>query len=281
VLPAVAIMAVACVYPVLEALKLSFYEWGMGTPWTTAKWVGLEVYADVLRKPAVLRSLQVTLVFALIVVAAEMVMGTTLALARPLRGMPVFRTIFILPMMIAPIVVGLTWRYLFDVQYGLINHLFVALGLGAKQWLADPDLAFIAIVVSDVWQWTPFVFIMVMAGLQSMDGAVMEAARVDGANAWQTILFVKLPLLLPILMVTLLMRLIDAFRVLEVIYVLTFGGPGDSTEIFSLHIYKAAFISQKLGYAAALSMLLLAVVIVLSALLLRISNPAKGGRRAG
>lgn len=279
--PAAVVMAVACLYPVLTAGKLAFYDWSLGTPWESARFVGLQMFEALVNDPAVLRSLVTTLEFAAIVVSCEMALGISLALLleRPVRGMATFRTFFILPMMVAPIVVGLTWRYLFDSQYGMINQLLHLFGVPAQAWLADPQLAFIAVVVADIWQWTPFVFIMIMAGLQNIDGSVMEAARIDGATPLQAILKVKLPMLMPIIVVTLLMRVIDAFRVLEVIYMMTFGGPADSTEILSLHIYKVAFVSQKLGYASSVSVLLLLVVMVLSLCALMISNPLKGAKK--
>ena len=206
-----------------------------------------------------------------------MVLGIALALAleHPVRGMAVFRTIFILPMMIAPIAVGLAWRYMFDAQFGLINALLGLFDIKAMTWLADPSLAFVAIVIADIWQWTPFVFIMMLAALASVDSAVLEAARIDGANWWQQIFLVKLPMVMHVIAITLMMRLIDAFRVLEVIYVLTFGGPGNSTEILALHIYKTAFVGQQMGVAAAVSVLLLVVVAGLSWAALRLSNPMK------
>lgn len=279
--PALVIMAVGCLYPTLTAIKMGTMEWSLGTPWNAARFVGLDIFREAFVDSAVYSSLLTTLLFAAIVVTCEMALGIALALMleRPVRGTMVFRTIFILPMMVAPIVVGLTWRYLFDTHFGWINHLIGLLGIPRQVWLADPQLAFLAIIIADIWQWTPFVFIMIMAGLQNLDGSVMEAARIDGATPLQTIFLVKLPMLLPIIVVTLLMRLIDAFRVLEVIYIMTFGGPGSSTEILSLYIYKTAFISQKLGFASAVSVMLLLVVVTLSLAALMISNPLKGGKR--
>jgi multiple sugar transport system permease protein len=279
--PAVAVMTAACVYPVLSAFQLAGFDWSLGTPWDSARWVGLDNFVSAFSEPRVWRSLWTTLLFAAVCVSAEMVLGIALALAleRPLRGMAIFRTLFILPMMIAPIAVGLAWRYMFDAQFGLVNAVLKAVGLNAQAWLADPTLAFIAIVVADVWQWTPFVFIMMSAALANVDGSVIEAARIDGAGWWQQTFLVKLPMVMHVIAITLMMRLIDAFRVLEVIYVLTFGGPGDSTEILSLHIYKTAFIGQQLGVAAAISVLLLVVVGALSWAALRLSNPMKGEPR--
>jgi len=278
--PAAAVMAVACLYPVLSAFQLGFYDWDMGTPWSSAKWVGFDSFVSAFSNPRVWSSLWTTLMFAALCVSAEMVLGIGLALAleKPVRGMAIFRTLFILPMMIAPIAVGLVWRYMFDAQFGLINAVLGKFGIGAMTWLADPTLAFVAIVIADIWQWTPFVFIMMIAALAGIDGAVVEASRIDGANWWQMTFLVKLPMVMHVIAITLMMRLIDAFRVLEVVYVLTFGGPGDSTEILSLHIYKTAFVGQQLGTAAAISVLLLLVVAALSWGALRLSNPMKADR---
>ena len=279
--PAVLVMVGACLYPVLSAFQLAGFDWSMGTPWSSARWVGWDNFVSAFGNARVWSSLWTTLLFAAVCVSAEMVLGIALALAleHPVRGMAFFRTLFILPMMIAPIAVGLAWRYLFDAQFGLINAVLGLFGIAAKTWLADPGLAFAAIVIADVWQWTPFVFIMMIAALANVDGSVIEASRIDGANWWQMTFRVKLPMVMHVIAITLMMRLIDAFRVLEVIYVLTFGGPGDSTEILALHIYKTAFVGQQLGVAAAISVLLLVVVALLSWGALRLSNPMKGDQR--
>ena len=278
--PAVLVMAAACLYPVISAFQLSLFDWSMGTPWSSARWIGIDNFVSAFSNPRVWSSLLTTLMFAAVCVSLEMALGIALALAleHPVRGMALFRTLFILPMMIAPIAVGLAWRYLFDAQFGLVNAVLALFGISAKIWLADPQLAFIAIVIADVWQWTPFVFIMIIAALANVDSAAIEASRIDGANWLQMTFLVKLPMIMHVIAITLMMRLIDAFRVLEVIYVLTFGGPGDSTEILSLHIYKTAFVGQQLGVAGAVSVLLLVVVALLSWGALRLSNPLKDER---
>ena len=278
--PAVLLMAAACLYPVLTAFQLAGYEWSMGTPWESAQWNGWGNFTQAFGNERVWSSLWTTLLFAAVCVSAEMALGIALALAleHKVRGMAFFRTLFILPMMIAPIAVGLVWRYMFDAQFGPINAALVMVGLEPKTWLADPTLAFAAIVIADIWQWTPFVFIMMIAALANVDSSVIEASRIDGAGWWQMTLRVKLPMVMHVIAITLMMRLIDAFRVLEVVYVLTFGGPGDSTEILSLHIYKTAFVGQQLGVASAISVLLLVVVALLSWGALRLSNPMKDER---
>jgi multiple sugar transport system permease protein len=260
--PAVLVMLVALAYPLVQSIWLSFHQWAIGAPLSSATFIGLENYRILLSDPNVWASIRVTLVFAFAVVVVEVALGVALALVldRQIRGMSVFRTIFILPMMVAPIVVGLVWRYLYNEQFGPFTTTLKALGLPVIPWLSSPDMALASVIIADVWQWTPFIFILSLAALQSLPASAIEAARIDGASRWQTILHVKLPLMVPVIVVAALLRLIDAFKVLEVIYILTEGGPGLSTEILSLHIYKTAFTSQQLGRASALSNILLLIV---------------------
>lgn len=277
-LPAVAVMLLGLLYPVIETLRLSVYEVRLGEAPTPQTFRGLSLFFEVLTDSSVRSSMLVTLKFSIIVVAIELLIGIGLALMLEgkIPGMSVLRTIFVLPMMIAPICVGLIWRYMFDANAGPINTWIAATGW-KPAWLADDALAFLAVCVTDVWQFTPFVFIMALAGLQGLDSSLVEAARIDGARLWQVIWYIKLPLLMPILMITLLMRLIDALRGLEVVYAMTNGGPGLSTELFSLHIYKSAFVTQRMGHSAALSVCLLVVTTALSAVLLFFNNPMRRG----
>ena len=267
--PAVVTMGLALLYPLLQSIWLSFTDWQLGRPLSSAKYVGLEHYGYLLRDSSFWASLSVTLTFAAAVVALEVIIGVALALLldREIRGMAALRTIFILPMMVAPIVVGLIWRYMYSEQFGPITNLLKALGLPTVPWLSSPDVALLSVIIADVWQWTPFIFILSLAALQSLPASALEAARIDGATPWQSIWHVKLPLMMPVIMIAALLRLIDAFKVLEVIYIMTEGGPGLSTEILSLHIYKTAFVSQELGRASALSNILLLIVLLLSAIL--------------
>jgi multiple sugar transport system permease protein len=274
--PAVIIMAIGLGWPVVESLRLSFYELRLGEPVTPSAYRGLAIFIEALSDPSVATSMFVTLKYAVVVVSIEMFIGVSLALLleSPIRGMSVFRTIFVLPMMIAPICVGLIWRYMFDSNAGPVNTWLSVFGL-KPEWLADQTLAFAAICIADIWQFTPFVFIMALAGLQGVDASAIEAAQIDGATPWQIITLIKLPLLGPILMITLLMRLIDALRGLEVVYALTNGGPGLATELFPLHIYKSAFVTQRMGHSAALSICLLVVTTLLSIALLIRANPLR------
>ncbi|MCE2523785.1 MAG: sugar ABC transporter permease [Rhodobacteraceae bacterium] len=277
ILPAVAIMVAGLVYPVLQAFYLSLYDWKIGTKFEDAPFVGIRHFIRMVSDENVHESVWVTLRFGFWTITIEMFLGVALALLleKPIRGASLFRTIFILPLMISPVVVGLIWRYLFDARIGWINYYLGKVGIEPQVWLGNADLAFFAIVFTDIWQWTPFIFIIVIAGLQALPSEILEASKIDGANWWQHILFVKLPMIRSILLIALLLRLIDVFRALEVMYILTGGGPGRATELLSLHIYNRAFETQQLGYASAISVLLILIVFALSFGILVAGNPLK------
>ena len=264
--PAVVVLAIALLYPVGYMIYASFLDWNPSQRIGEADFVGLRNYTNLLNDAAFLESFAVTLTFASIVVTLEMVIGVGLALLldRNIRGMSALRTLFILPMMIAPIVVGLMWRYMYHPSVGIFNRTLKSWGFEPVPWLSDGWWSLTSVIIADVWQWTPFIFILALAALQSLPQSAMEAARIDGANAWETIWFIKLPLMMPVLIVTCLLRLIDAFKVLEVILVLTNGGPGLSTEILSLRISRTASEFREVGEAAAMSNYLLILLLLLT-----------------
>ncbi len=266
--PAVVIMAIALLYPLGYMVYGSFRDWDPSQSIGETEFIGLGNYAGLWNDPNFHESLVVTLQFALSVVAVEMVIGVGLALLldRSLRGMSVLRTLFILPMMIAPVVVGLIWRYMYHPSVGVFNQTLEALGLGSVDWLGRHAL--MSVIIADIWQWTPFIFILSLAALQSLPRSALEAAKIDGANSWQQIVYIKLPLMMPVLIVTCLLRLIDAFKVLEVILVMTEGGPGLSTEILALRISRTATEFRELGVAAAMSNYLLMLLLLLTVVML-------------
>lgn len=264
--PAALVLAFALLYPIGYMIWASFLNWNPSQRIGEADFVGVNNYIQIFHDPAFWESASVTLKFASAVVLFEMVLGVGLALLldRPIRGMSVLRTVFILPMMIAPIVVGLLWRYMYHPTVGIFNRTLTSLGFEPVPWLAESKWAFASVVIADIWQWTPFIFILSLAALQSLPKSAMEAARIDGAKGWQLVFYIKLPLMMPVLIVALLLRLIDAFKVLEVILVLTNGGPGLSTEILALRISRTASEFRELGTAAAISNLLLILLLVLT-----------------
>ena len=262
--PAAAIMAVALLYPLGYMVWGSFRAWDPSQTIGEAEFVGLKNYITLWGDPNFRESMGVTLKFAFFVVTFEMVIGVGLALLldRNIRGMSILRTMFILPMMIAPVVVGLMWRCMYHPTVGTFNRTLEWLGLPDVDWLGQHAL--MSVIIADIWQWTPFIFILALAALQSLPRSALEAARIDGATAWQQIWHIKLPLMMPVLIVTGLLRLIDAFKVLEVILVLTEGGPGLSTEILALRISRTATEFRELGVAAAMSNYLLLLLLGLT-----------------
>ena len=262
--PAVVIMAMALIYPLGYMIWGSFRDWNPSQTIGEAEFVGFKNYITLWGDPNFHESLWVTLKFAFFVVTFEMAIGVGLALLldRNIRGMSVLRTLFILPMMIAPVVVGLMWRYMYHPTNGTFNRFLESIGLPKVDWLGQHALG--SIIIADIWQWTPFIFILSLAALQSLPRSAIEAAKIDGATGWQQIIHIKLPLMMPVLIVTALLRLIDAFKVLEVILVMTEGGPGLSTEILALRISRTATEFRELGVAAAMSNYLLILLLGLT-----------------
>ena len=262
--PAIIIIILALLYPLGYMVYGSFRAWDPSQNISESEFVGLKNYITLFYDPAFRESLVVTLTFAICVVFSELVIGVGLALMldRNIRGMSVLRTLFILPMMIAPVVVGLMWRYMYHPTVGTFNKTLKSFGLDGIDWLGQNAL--LSVIIADVWQWTPFIFILSLAALQSLPRSALEAAKIDGATSWQQIIHIKLPLMMPVLIVTALLRLIDAFKVLEVILVMTEGGPGLSTEILALRISRTATEFRELGVAAAMSNYLLIILLILT-----------------
>jgi multiple sugar transport system permease protein len=283
--PAAFVLVVALLYPIGYMVYASFLNWNPSQRIGEAEWVGIANYVRLLNDGHFRESFMVTITFASIVVSAEMAIGVGLALLldREIRGMSVLRTLFILPMMIAPIVVGLMWRYMYHPSVGVFNRTLKSLGFDPIPWLSDTWWSLTSVIIADIWQWTPFIFILSLAALQSLPRSALEAARIDGASGWQQIVHIKLPLMMPVLIVTFLLRLIDAFKVLEVILVLTNGGPGLSTEIIALRISRTASEFRELGTAAAMSNLLLILLLTftLAMFLYTKLNDARATRRRG
>ncbi len=266
ILPAFAILAAVLIVPIANGLRLSFYEWPLRNISKAPVFVGFRNYVELFRSEYFRASIRATLVFTFSVVSIELVLGTILALLLEgeIPGLRFFRTLYVLPIMIAPVVVGVMWRFMYHPSYGKINYFLGTLGIEPVGWLSNPDVAMKAVIIADVWQWTPFVFLLVLAGLQGVPKDLQEASRVDGANYFQTLFYVKLPNISAVLGLTAVLRLIDSFRSLVVIFNMTFGGPGVTTEVLSLHLYKTAFISQRLGVSSAIAVILLLLIFSLS-----------------
>jgi multiple sugar transport system permease protein len=261
--PAVAVLITLSVYPLFSLIRSAFQSGGQDAEWTLANFARLAT--DGFFRSALLH----TLIYAVGALTLEFGLGLALALLvdRPLRGRNVFRTLILVPMMLPPVVVGVIWRLMLNPDFGAVNGVLRSAGADteALTWTASPVLAMMSVIAVDVWQWTPFVFLVLLAGLQSIPQEPYEAAKIDGANWWQMFRDVTLPLLRPAMLVALLLRTMDLLRVFDQIFILTEGGPGFATETISLYIYRSAFRFFDPGYAAAMSIVLLVITNVISA----------------
>jgi multiple sugar transport system permease protein len=262
-LPALLLMGALTLYPIVNlfVMSVSTIEFAGGEEiWTFTPWRNL----DLLLSDRVLRHALInTFIFVAVAVAAETVIGLALALgvAGLMRGKGLIRTVMILPILVPPVAIGSMWKLMYNYDFGLFNQIAGALGLEPVNWLGSTSLALFSVIIVDVWHWTPFVFLILFAAVEGLPIDVMEAARVDGATRWQALRYVILPLLRPALMVAVIFRSILAFKVFDEVYLLTSGGPGTSTEIISLHLYKVFFEQNQLGYGALLSLAIIAAII--------------------
>jgi multiple sugar transport system permease protein len=262
-LPAVVLLAILTLYPIanLAWMSVSTIEFAQGRDlWTFTP--GRNI--DLLLSDNVLRHALVnTAVFVVAAVAAETVLGLALALlvARFTRGKGVIRTLMILPILVPPVAIGSMWKLMYNYEFGVFNQTAMALGIEPINWLGSTSLALMSVIIVDIWHWTPFVFLILFAAVEALPVDVMEAARVDGATGWKALRYVVLPLLRPALMVAVTFRSILAFKAFDEVYLLTSGGPGTSTELISLHLYKVFFEQNRLGYGALLSLAIIAAII--------------------
>ena len=269
VAPALAVLLALSIYPLLYSVTISLQqETAAGAVWTLRHFQRLA--ADSFFRAAMAH----TFIYAVAALTGEFLLGLGLALLlnEQIRGRGLFRASLLVPMMLPTVVVGVVWRLLLNPNFGAINGTLKQAGINTDglTWTASPRLALLAVIAVDVWQWTPFVFLILLAGLQAIPQEPYEAALIDGSNRWQTFRHVTLPLLKPAILIVLLLRTMDLLRVFDQIFILTEGGPGFATETISLYIYRAAFRFSDFGYAAAMSFVLLAVTNVISVTYIRI-----------
>jgi multiple sugar transport system permease protein len=260
--PATLALAAVSVYPLLSGIAASTTRFRYGRIVGQA---GLQNYRNVLHDQTFWQAIGTTAKFVAIAVAIETLLGLGLALlvVREVRGIRFVRVSLILPMTVAPVVVGVIWRLLYDSETGLVNPAFRAVGGEAPNVLSHQASAFFGLVAVDVWEWTPLLFLIILAGLQSLPQDPLEAAAIDGAGPFRTFLDHTLPLLAPVLSVAVIVRLIDAIGTFDQIFVLTKGGPGTATQLISIYAYNTAFTFTQYGQAAAMLLALLAFVLLL------------------
>ncbi|TKJ46222.1 hypothetical protein CEE35_01015 [Candidatus Aerophobetes bacterium Ae_b3b] len=277
VLPTMGILSFVTIFPFIYAFVLSFFQWDyqiMGRPF-----IGIQNYLNVFQDGRYFSALGTTVIILSAALGLEFMLGLALALifVEEFKGRNAALVMVVLPVMMLPIVVGYTWKLLWNDQYGPINHILT--GLLGKEinilWLAKTPTAFISIIVTDLWEWTPFIFLILLAGLTSLSPEIYEAAAIDGASPWARFRSITLPLMRPVIGVALLFRGLESFKIFDIIVALTQGAPGTSTETISLYLYRIGFQYFRMGYASAANIVLLVAVgcfLVVAVRLLRIER---------
>ena len=262
------VVAIA-IYPLFFSFYISFFKYRLTDPNQTRTFLGLANYLTAFEDPQVIKSVTNTLVFVFGTVSVEMVVGLALALllAAETHMIRTIRSFLLIPMAIPPLVVGLVWKSLYNADFGVIPYYLKALGVDVGRGpLGESSTAMLAVILVDLWQWSPLLMIIFLAGLKSLPHEPFEAARVDGATRWQSFWYITLPMLKPTILIGLLLRTMQSFKVFDIIYATTAGGPGSATTVLNYHIYTVGMTFFDMGYAAALANILLLIIAILSIL---------------
>jgi ABC-type sugar transport system permease subunit len=274
VLPALGMIALIALFPLLWTAWESLHLHDLRMPWRGRPFVGLANYTEALSGGRFWQALGHTAIFTVGSVTLELSLGLLLALAlnRAYRGRGLVRTAVLLPWALPAVVAALLWGFLFDSQAGIVNAVLADVGFLQEPfvWFGHTTAAWVPVILADVWKMTPFVTLLLLAGLQNIDGSLYEAARMDGAGPWQQFVHVTLPLLKPALLVAVIFRTLDAVRVFDLVYVLTQGGPGTATEPIALYTFTALLQHLRFGFGSALSVIIFLVAFLLALVYIRL-----------
>src|SRR5258708_24144732 len=252
---------------------MSLHEWKVGAPPT---FVGLANYIRLPGDARFVESVWHTLVYTALSVALPLLLGTLAAVVFhakfPMRGF--LRRLFILPMMATPVAVALVWTMMFHPQLRVLNYLLSLVGIPPQVWIFDQSTVIPSLVLVETWQWTPLIMLIVLGGLASMPREPFEGAEIDGANAWQKLRYITLPMIMPFMMVAVIIRSIDAVKSFDIIYAMTQGGPGTASETINLYLYNVAFSYYDIGYGSAIAVVFFVIIIMISLLLLHLPRRA-------
>ena len=271
ILPAVMLYGVFKLYPLVSGLQLSTLRWdGIDEP----VYVGLRNFERIFQDATMFKALGNNILYAAGTISGKIILSLFLALLlnQALRGRAFYRTALFMPVVMSFVVIGILWSWMYNPQFGLINSTLRALGLPPQQWLGDTNLALPSLMVVDIWKWYGFHMVIFLAGLQSIPAELYESARIDGANRWQQFAHVTLPLLQPVMVINVLLSLAGALNVFDIPYVMTEGGPANSTLVMALHIYLRGFKFNKFGYSAALGYVLLVIVTIVVLIQLKLMS---------
>ena len=276
--PALAVYAVFLIYPVVQSGVLSFSSWaGPGRPSVP---VGLANYRELFGDPIFWRALGNTAVLLVVSVVIQLPIGLGLALivTSARRGRRFWRGVFFIPTLMSTVAVAILWRFVYSPDYGIINGFLRAVGLGelAQGWLGQTSTALAAVIGANVWQWAPFYMIIYIAALVGLDHEVYEAAALDGADGWQKFWYITLPLLRPVLFTTSILSLAGSIKAFDLVYIMTDGGPSNSTELLATYMFRQGFTNYRLGYASAIAMVMFLITLVLTVVVLVRSNRRDG-----
>jgi len=264
--PALILILAVTAYPLVFSLVISFQDYNVYRSAVEGiKFVGLENYIALTNDPLFWHSLKLSIIYVAASVSGSLLLGFGMALLldRELRGMAILRSLLIVPMVVTPVSIGLTWRMMYSDQIGIINHVLGAIGLPRPLWIESTKTALLGVVLVDIWEWTPFMFLILLAGLRSLPVSPFESALVDGTNWWQRFRFLTIPMMRPVIYVAVILRTVDALRIFDQIFVMTRGGPAQATDLFSVFVYRVGFKHSHISYAAALSWVLLLLSTVL------------------
>lgn len=263
--PAILLLLATFLVPLIYSFIISLSD-SASVIGNRLEFAGFSNYLAVLGSSRFREALFHTCVFVMTTIALEFVIGFVIALLLhcETKGARVFKLLFAVPLMVAPVVSGLQWRWLFADQYGLINYLLSFLGIEAPLWFASASASWAAIIVANLWLATPFVILVLLAGLGGLSEDMNEAARIDGANRQQVFFKIMLPQLKPTILIILVIRITDAFRIYDLVYILTGGGPGGRTEVLSTYIYKTTFTDWKFGQGSAASFAVMLIICIIS-----------------
>lgn len=278
--PAVVVLLAVYIYPLVDAVRISFFQWSINRP-AFIRFIGIENYLTAATDLEFLRSILNTFTIGFSALAVQLVLGTGMAVlvAGSFRGKALFRSILFVPVVLSPVGIGAIWRILHNTDVGVVPYLISSLfNLQGFTILSNPHLARAAIVAADIWQATPFVFIMVLAALDSASVEQHEAALLDGATLWQTFAFVTLPLIKPVIVVVTLIRMMDVFQLFPKIFIMTGGEPGGATDVVSMYIVRYMLEFHRSGYSGALAVLTAAVVAVVTLGFYRLVGAGSIGR---
>ena len=266
-MPALAFVAMFALYPAIDSFLLSLYRIYLSLPSLGQSFVGFENYRLLLEDPVAAQAFMVTFGFVFLSTILELILGLGIALVihEQFKGRGWVRAAVLIPWAIPTVVASQMWRFIFNDQYGLANLLLFGDRVSDYiPWLAFPESAFLAIVLADVWKTSSFAALLLLAGLQVIPDEIYDAARIDGATAWRRFWSITLPLLKPALLTALLFRTIDAFRVFDLVFVMTQGGPGDATQVIQFYGYKTLFTEGRVGYGTTISVMVFLTILILS-----------------